>query len=101
MAAYLKTVAALVAILGALSGARFVARIVGDEAFARARLARERNAGSVLFESEFRVAQATHVFLLYSAAGSFLTAVIGGSLLWGLGALHEKVDRGSTGEQRG
>ena len=101
MAAYLKSVAALVALLGALSGSWFVARMTGDEAFARARLARERNAGSVLFESEFRVAQATHVFLVYSATSSFLIALIGGSLLWGLGALHEKADRAARGASRG
>lgn len=93
MAAYLKSVAALVAFCGMLVGARFVTLVQNDEAFARAAMMRERNAGNILFESEYRVAEASHVFLLYSATSSFLIALIGGSLLWGLGALHSKVDR--------
>ena len=94
MAAYLKLLGAIVALLGVLAGARFVTLVRNDEAYARAALMRERNAGNILFESEFRVAEAGHVFLLYSAIGSFLIAIVGGSLLWGLGSLHAKVDRG-------
>jgi len=89
----LKAVAALVALAGVLVGARFVTLVQNDEAFARAAMMRERNAGNILFESEYRVAEASHVFLVYSAASSFLIALIGGSLLWGLGALHTKVGR--------
>lgn len=92
MAGYLKSLAAVVALLGVLSGARFASLIVQDEEFQRARLMKDRNAGNIFFESEFRVAQAAHVFLIYSAIGCFLTALIGGSLLWGLGALHSKID---------
>jgi hypothetical protein len=92
MAGYLKSVAAIVALLGALAGARFITLVRNDEAFSRAAMMRERNAGNILFESEYRVAEAAHIFLIYSAISSFLIAVIGGSLLWGLGALHAKVD---------
>jgi hypothetical protein len=100
MAAYLKSVAALVALAGLLVGARFVTLVQNDEAFARAAMMRERNAGNILFESEYRVAEASHVFLVYSAASSFLIALIGGSLLWGLGALHTKVGRLAAGQPR-
>jgi hypothetical protein len=93
MAVYLKSVAGLVALLGVLVGARFASWAAHDEAFRRAALAKERNAGNILFESEFRIAQAGHLFLIYSAVGSFLIAVIGGSLLWGVGSLHRKLDR--------
>jgi hypothetical protein len=93
MAAYLKSVAVLIILLGVLFGMAFVKRAVEDEAYHRATLARERNAGNVLFESEYRVAEAGHVFLIYSAVGCFLIAVIGGSLLWGVGMLHSKLDR--------
>lgn len=93
MAVYLKSVASLVVLLGVLSGARFASLVARDERFRSAALMRERNAGNVLFESEYRVAQAAHVFLIYSAAGCFLIALIGGSLLWGIGALHAKIDR--------
>jgi len=96
MAAYLKSLAILVALLGTLSGLRFASLVVHDEQYARAAMARERNAGNILFESEYRVAEAAHVFLAYSALGSFLTALIGGSLLWGVGALHTKVDRAAA-----
>jgi hypothetical protein len=93
MAVYLRSVAVLVALLGALTGARFTSMVVNDDAFQKALLMKERNAGNILFESEYRVAEAGHVFLIYSAIGSFLTALIGGSLLWGLGVLHSKIDR--------
>jgi hypothetical protein len=96
MAGYLKAMGAIVALLGVLAGARFLMLVRADETFARAAMMRERNAGNILFESEYRVAEAAHVFLIYSAASSFLIAVIGGSLLWGLGALHAKVDRASA-----
>jgi len=92
MAVYLKSVAVLVALLGVLAGVQFTALVVRDEDFQRATLMRQRNSGNVLFESEYRVAEAAHVFLIYSAIGCFLTALIGGSLLWGLGALHTKSD---------
>lgn len=93
MTIYLKSLAVVVALLGTLAGTAFVTRVWGDEEFARSSLLRERNAGNLLFESEFRVAQAAHVFLIYSAIGSFLIAVVGGSLIWGVGALHAKIDR--------
>jgi hypothetical protein len=86
-----------VALAGVLVGARFVTLVRNDEAFARAAMMRERNAGNILFESEYRVAEASHVFLVYSAASSFLIALIGGSLLWGLGSLHTKVGRLGAG----
>jgi len=92
MAVYLKSVAVLVALLGVLAGVQFTALVVRDEDFQRAALMRQRNSGNVLFESEYRVAEAAHVFLIYSAIGCFLTALIGGSLLWGLGTLHTKSD---------
>jgi len=92
MAVYLKSVAVLVALLGVVAGVQFTALVVRDEDFQRAALMRQRNSGNVLFESEYRVAEAAHVFLIYSAIGCFLTALIGGSLLWGLGALHTKSD---------
>jgi hypothetical protein len=98
MAAYLKAVALIVALAGVLVGVRFVTLVRNDEAFARAAMMRERNAGNILFESEYRVAEAAHVFLVYSAASSFLIALIGGSLLWGVGALHSKVDRAAAPE---
>jgi hypothetical protein len=97
MAAYLKAVAVIVALAGTLTGLRFVTLVRNDDAFARAALMKERNAGNILFESEYRVAEAAHVFLIYSAASSFLIALIGGSLLWGLGALHSKADRAAAG----
>lgn len=93
MAVYLKSVAAVLALVGVLAGLRFASLAVGDEAFRRAALAKERNPGNILFESEYRVAQAGHLFLVYSAVGSFLIALVGGSLLWGLGSLHGKLDR--------
>ena len=97
MAGYLKAVGAIVALLGILTGVRFVTLVRNDETFARAALMKERNAGNILFESEYRVAEAAHVFLIYSALSSFLIAIIGGSLLWGLGSLHQKVDRARAG----
>lgn len=99
MAGYLKSVAAIVALLGALAGARFVTLARNDEAFTRAAMMRERNTGNILFESEYRVAEAGHVFLIYSAVSSFLIAMIGGSLLWGLGVLHAKVDRAAASQR--
>jgi len=93
MAVYLKSLGALVAVLGILMGFGFMRRALGDEAYERAAKIRERNPGNVLFESEYRMAEARRVFLVYSAASCFLTAVIGGSLLWGVGALHTKLDR--------
>lgn len=99
MAVYLKSVGALIALLGVVLGAVFVSRAVEDQAFYKAALARERNPGNVLFESEYRMAEAEHVFLLYSAVGCFLVAAIGGSLLWGLGALHAKVGRPGNGRE--
>ncbi|MGH7819202.1 MAG: hypothetical protein ACREQ9_05470, partial [Candidatus Binatia bacterium] len=93
MAVYLKSIAALVVLFGVLTGFRFVSLVVGDETFAKAALARERNAGNILYESEYRVAEAGRIFLIYSAVSCFMTALIGGSLLWGLGTLHSKVDR--------
>ena len=93
MAVYLKTVGAVVLVAGLLMGVGFVQRALGDEEYRRVALMRERNPGNVLFESEYRVAEARRIFVFYSAAGSFLIAVIGGSLLWGLGSLHTKIDR--------
>jgi hypothetical protein len=92
MAVYLKSVAVLVALLGVLAGLQFASLVVRDQEFERAAMMRQRNSGNVLFESEYRVAEAAHVFLIYSAIGCFLTALIGGSLLWGLGAMHTKID---------
>ena len=100
MAAYLKSLAAVVVVLGVLMGIAFVQQATGDEAFRRARLMKERNPGNVLFESEFRVAEARRVFLFYSAVGCFLTAVIGGSLLWGVGSLHAKLGRQELAARR-
>lgn len=98
MAVTLKSMGALVVLLGVLTGAAFVKLVAGDEAFRRAALVRDRNPGNVLFESEFRLAEARHVFLIYSAVGCFLVAAIGGSLLCGLGSLHGKLD-GKTGRE--
>ena len=95
MAVYLKSVAVLVVVLAVLSGSQFARLLIHDEEFQRAALMRERNAGNILFESEYRVAEAGHIFLIYSAVSCFLIALIGGSLLWGIGALHSKVDAGS------
>jgi hypothetical protein len=95
MAVYLKSVAVLVVVLAVLSGSQFVRLVIHDEEFQRAALLKERNAGNVLFESEYRVAEAGHVFLIYSAVSCFLIALIGGSLLWGVGVLHSKVDESS------
>jgi hypothetical protein len=92
MAVYLKSVAVLVALLGVLAGTRFALMVAHDEEYARAALLRDRNAGNLLFESEYRVAAAGRVFLIYSAAGAFLIALIAGSALWGLGSLHGKLD---------
>jgi hypothetical protein len=92
MAVYLKSVAVLVALLGVLAGLQFASLVVRDQEFERAAMMRQRNSGNVLFESEYRVAEAAHVFLIYSAIGCFLTALIGGSLLWGHGAMHTKID---------
>ena len=94
MAVYLKSVAVLVVVLAVLSGSQFVRLLIHDEEFQRAALMRERNAGNILFESEYRVAEAGHIFLIYSAVSCFLIALIGGSLLWGIGALHSKIDAG-------
>jgi hypothetical protein len=93
MSVYLKSLAVLVALLGTLAGVGFAMRVLSDAEFAQASLMRERNAGNLLFESEYRIAQAAHVFLIYSTLGSLLIAVVGGSLLWGVGSLHEKLDR--------
>jgi hypothetical protein len=100
MAVYLKSIAGLVVLLGVLTGSRFVLLVVSDENFARAALARERNAGNILYESEYRVAEAGRIFLIYSAVSCFMTALIGGSLLWGLGCLHSKLDRTGLGESQ-
>jgi hypothetical protein len=101
MAVYLKSMAALVALLGVLLGIGFVRQAMkDDEGFRRAALMRDRNPGNVLVESEYRVAEARRVFLFYSAAASFLTAAIGGSLLWGVGALHSKADRRERADAR-
>jgi hypothetical protein len=96
MAAYLKSAAVLVVVMAVLSGSRFVWLVIHDEEFQRAAFLKERNAGNVLFESEYRVAKAGHILLIYSAVSCFLVALIGGSLLWGVGALHTKVDGRSS-----
>lgn len=97
MANYLKALAVVVAVLGALAGIVFLRAVgEGSEEYRRAELLRERNPGSMPYELEFGVAQSRRVFLVYSAAGSLLIAVVGGSLLWGLGSLHAKVDRTVT-----
>ena len=75
MAVYLKSVAILVALLGVLAGTRFTLLVANDEEYSRAALLRDRNAGNLLFESEFRVAAAGHVFLIYSAVGAFMGLV--------------------------
>lgn len=93
MSVYLKSLAVVVAMLGTLAGVGFVQRVLADQEFERASLMRERNSGNLLFESEYRIAQAAHLFLIYSAIGSFLIAVVGGSLLWGVGSLHGKLER--------
>jgi hypothetical protein len=92
MAVYLKTLAIVTALFGLLSCGLFTTASITDEPYYRAAAARERNAGNVLFETEYRVARAQHVFLIYSAVGSLLTALVGGSLLWGLAVLHRKLD---------
>jgi hypothetical protein len=93
MATCLKGLAATVALLGLLAGAGFLHRALSDAEYRRAALAKERNPGNVLFESEFRIAEARRVFLIYSAAACFLVAVLGGGILWAVGELHRKVDR--------
>ncbi|MGH7804744.1 MAG: hypothetical protein ACREQJ_10380 [Candidatus Binatia bacterium] len=93
MAAYLKTMAVVVGLFGLLCGLGFGYQAVADAEYALKRLARERNPGNILFDTEFRVAEARHIFLIYSATGGFLVAFVGGSLLWGLGALHARLDR--------
>ena len=99
MAVYLKSVAVLIALLGVLAGTRFTLMVADDEDYSRAALLKDRNAGNLLFESEYRVAAAGHVFLIYSAVGAFLTALIGGSTLRGLGTLHGKLDDRLAGRQ--
>jgi hypothetical protein len=98
MATYLKAVGWLVMVLGIVAGLMFVAGVVGDEPYYRAKMALDRNPGNVFFETEFRVALARHVFIVSYAVSAFLTALIGGSLLLGLGALHRKLDRWERGE---
>jgi len=93
MARYLKTMAVLTALFGIAIGFGFASLVRGDQEYALRRGARERNPGNILFETEFRVAEARHVFLVYSATAGFLVAMVGGSLLWGVGALHARLDR--------
>lgn len=93
MASYLKTMAVIVGAFGLLCGFGFAYQVVADEEYALKKLARERNPGNILFETEFRMSEGRHIFLLYSATGGFLIAFVGGSLLWGLGALHQRLDR--------
>ncbi|MEA2625741.1 MAG: hypothetical protein QOD06_1786 [Candidatus Binatota bacterium] len=92
MAVYLKTLAIVTALFGLLCCGLFTTATFGDEPYYRSAAARERNAGNLLFETEYRMARAQHVFLIYSAVGSLLTALVGGSLLWGLAVLHRKLD---------
>lgn len=96
MAMYLKSLGAIVAVGGILLGFGFLHRGLGDEEYTRARLARDRNPGNVLFESELRIAEGKRVFLFYSSAACFLTGIIGGSLLWGVGSLHTRLARRSA-----
>ena len=93
MARYLKSVAAVTVVVGVLLGIGFFAAVFRDEQYKRATLLRERNPGNILYDSEFRIAEARRVFLVYSAVACFSTALIGGSLLWGLAGLHAKLDR--------
>ena len=93
MAGYLKTMAVLIGLFGFFFGFAFAYQVVSDQEYALKRLARERNPGNILFDGEFRMAEARHIFLIYSASGSFLIGLVGGSLLWGVGALHSRLDR--------
>jgi hypothetical protein len=93
MAAYLKAMAVIVGLFGLLCGVAFSYQLATDQEYSLKKLARERNPGNILFDTEFRVAEARHIFLLYSATGGFLITFVGASLLWGLGALHQRLDR--------
>ena len=93
MAGYLKAMAVIVGLFGLFCGLGFGYQAVSDAEYSLKRLARERNPGNILFDTEFRVAEARHIFLVYSATGGFLITFVGGSLLWGLGALHSRLDR--------
>lgn len=93
MRGYLRSVAVVVVVFGVLVGVGFASAALRDEEFRVAALRKERNPGDVLFDTEFRVALARRVFLLYTATSGFVLAVIGGSVLWGLASLHEKVER--------
>jgi hypothetical protein len=92
MATYLRVTAIAVGIFGLLVGIGFARVAYGDAEFELKRKARERNLGNVLFETEFRVAEARRLFLVYSSTAGFLVAIVGGSTLWGLGALHARLD---------
>lgn len=93
MALYLRSVAILVAGFGLFVGVAFARLAWGDAELDVKRRARERNVGHVVFETEYRVAEARHLFLVYSSTAGFLVALVGGSALWGLGSLHARLDR--------
>jgi hypothetical protein len=93
MAGYLKAMAVIVGLFGLFWGFVFSYAVLTDREYALKKLARERNPGNVLFEGEYRMVEAQHYFVVYSATASFLLAFVGGSLLWGVGALHSRLDR--------
>jgi len=68
-------------VLGLAALIACAAAVVRDQKYGRAALARERNPGNVLYEAEFKGAQAERAFVLIGGALGVLLAVNGATLI--------------------
>jgi hypothetical protein len=90
MARACKVIGAALAVLGVAVALTFAVIIARDDAYRRAAMAFERNAGNVMYEAEFRGAQARRAFELIGVVAGMLLALNGGTLV-GLGVVARRV----------
>ena len=69
--------------------------VLGDETYFRAARALERHPDHILFQAEYQAALARHVAYAVTAVVSGLVAVIGSAVLWALGSILARLDRGT------
>jgi len=84
---YMRTLGAILIVLGMIGSFVCWRGAGNDEAYFRAAKGLEKYPGNVLYQTEFKMAEPRHMLLLAGAYGSGTAGIVFGSMCIGIGAL--------------
>jgi hypothetical protein len=92
MARTCKIVGSALSVLGIVIALLFVMTIVRDDKYGAAALAASRNAGNVMYETEFGIARVRRAFQVVGVVAGVLLAINGTTMI-GLGVVAGRAER--------